>query len=180
MSLLDFLEPLTVHAVRHIPDHPTRTYDIYDFSYCGRGSENRWNVAGEPTLYLAKEKDVALAEYARHFRVDRTPSLAARTYRRRVYRFEVRLEGVIDLTRTQVWHELSLQNAPDCFKDKSIARATAHFIRNTTPARAILVPSIAFLDDRSRWCLVLFLEKLPADAREFLPSVVPDGFFQIS
>lgn len=42
-------------------------YDIYDFRYCARSNENRWNIAGEPTLYLAKEKDVILAEYARHF-----------------------------------------------------------------------------------------------------------------
>ncbi|ELR98414.1 RES domain-containing protein [Gloeocapsa sp. PCC 73106] len=180
MSLQDYIRPWSGYAVRHIPDRPEQPYDIYNFSYCGVSNENRWNIAGEPTLYLAKEKDIALAEYARHFRVDRTPSLAAKTYRRLVYRFEVRLNCVLDLTKAEVWQELSLEDAPECFAEKTIARATANFIRNTTTIQAIIVPSLAFLDNLEQWCLVLFLEKLPRDTREFLPSVVADGVFQIS
>lgn len=130
-------------------------------------------------LYLAKEKDVALAEYARHFKVDRTPRLAAQTYRRQVFRFRVELEYVLDLRNPKVWAELSLKDAPDCFKDKTIARATANFIRHTTSTQAIVVPSVAFLDDLEQWCLVLFLEKLQPPGK-FLPSVEADGFFHIS
>jgi RES domain-containing protein len=180
MSLQSYIQPWSGYAVRHIPDTPGKTYNIYDFSYCGKSNENRWNVAGESTLYLAKEKDVALAEYARHFQVDRTPGLAAKTYRRKVYRFQVELESILDLRDANVWTELSLVNAPDCFKDKVIARATAHFIRNTTEAQAILVPSISFLDDMEQWCLVMFLEKLPSNPHHFLPSIQEDGYFQIS
>lgn len=121
-----------------------------------------------------------MAEYARHFRVDRTPGLAAQTYQRKVYRFEIELEHLIDLRNSKVWAELCLTKAPDCFKDKAIARATAHFIRNTTATQAILVPSIAFLDDLDQYCLVIFLEKLPPDAHEFLLRVQEDGYFQIS
>jgi hypothetical protein len=103
MALQDRIGPWSGYAVRHIPDTPDKSYDIYNFSYCGRSNENRWNVAGEPTLYLAKEKDVALAEYARHFKVDRTPGLAAKTYRRKVYRFQVQLDYVLDLGQPEVW-----------------------------------------------------------------------------
>jgi len=180
MSLHDYILPWTGYAVRHIPDRPGKPYNIYDFSYCGVSNENRWNVAGEPTLYLAKEKDVALAEYARHFKVDRTPGLGAKTYRRLVYRFEVRLDCVLDLTKAEVWQELSLANAPECFSEKAHARATANFIRNTTTTQAIIVPSLPFLDNLKQWCLVLFLEKLPTEPSEFLTSVVADGVFQIS
>jgi RES domain-containing protein len=180
MSVQDYISAWTGCAVRHIPDIPGKTYDIYDFKYCGKSNENRWNIAGESTLYLAKEKDVALAEYARHFKVDRTPRLAAQTYRRQVFRFRVELDYVLDLTNSKVWAELSLENAPDCFKNKAIARATANFIRNTTSTQAIIVPSMAFLDRLEQWCLVLFLEKLPPETRNFLSSVEPDGFFQIS
>lgn len=179
MSLQSHIQPWSGYAVRHIPDNPNKNYDIYNFSYCGLSNENRWNVAGESTLYLAKEKNVALAEYARHFRVDRTPQLAAQTYRRRVYRFQVNLDSVLNLCSPEVWSALSLINAPDCFKDKNFARSVAQFIRNTTPTQAILVPSIAFLDDLEQWCLVLFLEKLPQDPRLFLPTVEPDGYFQV-
>lgn len=179
MPIQAYITSWAGYAVRHIPDTPGKSYDIYDFRYCSRSNENRWNIAGEPTLYLAKEKDVALAEYARHFRIDRTLGLAAQTYRRQVFRFRVELEYVLDLTNPKVWAELSLKNAPDCFKDKTIARATAHFIRNTTLTQAIVVPSVAFLDNLEQWCLVLFLEKLLPPGK-FLPSVEADGFFQIS
>lgn len=180
MSLQNYIKPWSGYVVRHIPDTPGRNYNLFDFSYCGRSNENRWNIAGEPTLYLAKEKNVALAEYARHFEVNRTPGLAAKTYRRQVYRISVKLEYLLDLCDSNVWLELSLVNAPDCFKEKAIARATAHFIRNTTQTQGIIVPSIAFLDDLKQWCLVLFLEKLPADPHQFLLSVESDGNFEIS
>jgi len=180
MSLQSLIQSWSGHAVRHIPDTPGLTYNILDFSYCGRSAENRWNVSGEPTLYLAKEKDVALAEYARHYQVNRTPGLAAKTYRRKVYRFEVRLNHVLDLTDPHVWQALSLADAPHCFKDKSVARATANFIRNTTTTQGILVPSMACWADLTRWCLVLFLEQLPSDPAQFLPQVASDGYFEIT
>jgi len=49
-----------------------------------------------------------------------------------VFRFRVEVEYVLDLRNPKVWAELSLKYAPDCFKDKTIARATANFIRHTT------------------------------------------------
>ncbi len=166
--------------MRHIPDVPGLQADIYDFRFCGRSHENRWNIAGEPTLYLARDKNVALAEYARHFRVDRTPGLAAQTHQRNVYRFQVELNFTLDLCRPDVWTELFLTDAPGCFTDKSVARAVAQFIRNTTPVQAMFVPSMAFLDDLTQWCLALFLEKLPSDPYAFLPAVTEDGSFRVS
>jgi hypothetical protein len=38
---------------------------------------------------------------------------------------------------------------------------------------------VAFLDDPARWNLVLFLEKLPRDLREFI-TVTPAGTFHIA
>ena len=180
MPLQDSVQPWSGYAVRHIPDAPGIHFDIYDFRYCGRSNENRWNVAGESTLYLAKDRDVALAEYARHFHVNRTPGLAAQTYRRKVYRFQVDLAATLNLCHPRVWADLSLTDAPDCFRDKSVARAVAHFIRNTTSTQAIFVPSMAFLDNLEQWCLVLFLENLPAAPSTFLPAVTDDGYFQVS
>jgi RES domain-containing protein len=176
VSIQSYIQPWQGEAVRHIPK---AQYDIYDFSYAGRSAENRWNLQGEPTLYLAKEKNVALAEYARHFQVDRSPKLAQQIQERTLYRFDVRLERVVNLCDVDVWQELSLTNAPDCFKNRDVARACANFIRYTTPATAVFVPSMAFLDNLEQWCLVLFLEKLPTDVREFLPNVTIDGTFRI-
>jgi RES domain-containing protein len=177
MSIQSYLQPWSGHAVRHIPK--LASYDIYDFRYAGRSSENRWNRQGQPTLYLAKEKNVALAEYARHLDVDRSASIKLQAQERAVYRFEVQLPAVVDFCQPEVWRELSLKNAPDSFKDKNITRACADFIRYTTLAAAMFVPSIAFLDAPENWCLVVFLEKLPVDPHDFLPTVAEDGFFRI-
>jgi RES domain len=128
---------------------------------------------------LAKEKNVALAEYVRHLDADRSANINSQAQERAVYRFEVQLPTVVDFCRPEIWRELSLKDAPDSFKDKNIARACADFIRYTTPATAIFVPSIAFLDAPENRCLVIFLEKLPAYPRGFLPAVVEDGTFWV-
>ena len=73
-----------------------------------------------------------------------------------------------------------MKDAPNCFLDKNIARATAQFIRQTTIVEAIFVPSMAFLDQMDKWVLVIFLEKLPIDQPlEFLPKVEDYGYFNV-
>ena len=142
--------------------------------------DNRWNELGEPTLYLARDRDVALAEWARHLDVDRAAALASLTRRRKVYRFEVVLEQVLDLCDPGVWQALSLTGAPEIFLDKAVARATAQFIRRTTPAVAIFTPSVAFLDRLDQWVLAIFLEKLKGSVHKALPAIADNGYFTLS
>lgn len=175
--LQPFIQPWLGYGVRHIPDGP---YNVYDFSRAGLAADNRWNVQGEPTLYLASEKDVALGEWARHFKVDRSGALAKKVKRRKVYRFEVTLTHTLNLCDSKVWQVLSLQDAPICFLDKATARAIAQFIRKTTKVEAIFVPSVVFLDQMDKWVLVVFLEKLSSDPYQFLPRAVEDGFFDVA
>lgn len=177
MILQKFVKPWSGHALRHLPDLPD--IDVFDFSFCAASAENRWNTFGEPTLYLAKDKQVAIGEYSRHFRENRSEKLIKETHRRKIWRFEVRLERTLDLCDLDVCSALSLSEAPDCFKDKMAARATAEFVRRTLAVEAIFVPSMVFLDDLTKWCLVVFLDNLPANPRQFLPNVRPDGFLVI-
>jgi hypothetical protein len=97
------------------------------------------------------------------------------TVERSVFHLELSLDHVLDVRSDDVWNALSLDNAPSCFTDIQVARATANFVRRTTEAQALLVPSMGFLDDLERWCLVAFLEKLPPDPRSFISSVTPCG-----
>lgn len=159
-------------ALRHIP--AGARYDVLDFRFAGLGADNRWNERGQPTLYLAGDDGVLIAEWGRHFAVNRAPELEKKTVERRVFRLTLSFDAVLDLRQAAVWDELSLENAPFCFLDIKIARATANFIRASTDAQGILVPSIGFLDQLERWCLVLFLEKLP-DPKEFITAVTPKG-----
>ncbi len=181
MPISSFIKPWSGFAVRHFPEPAKgQTIDPFDFSWCGKSSENRWNVLGEPTLYLAQEKDIALAEYARHFKVNRSPGLAAKTQKRKVYRFGVELSHTLDLRDRATCKALSLTRAPGCFADKKVARSTAAFLRNTTPVQAIFVPSIAFLDDPWKWCLVVFLEKLGPNPKAVFKNPRVDGYFRVS
>ena len=172
MSLSAHLQRWSGDALRHIP--AGARYDVLDFRYAGRGNENRWNDHGQPTLYLAGDDGVLIAEWGRHFAVNRTPGLQQKTQEREVFRLTLALDAVLDLRDAAVWQDLSLTDAPHCFLDLPTARATANFIRQSTKAQGLIVPSAAFLDDLDRWCLVVFLEKFP-DERTFITAVRPAG-----
>jgi RES domain-containing protein len=176
-----WLHPWSGPVCRHIADDAT--YDILDFQFAGRGRNNRWNVYGEPTLYLASDHRVAIAEFARHFDEEATlptrrpETVGRRAIARRIYDLHVRVDSALDLREETVCAALSVTDAPYCFLDREIARATAQFIRQTTPAQALLVPSVALFDQPERCAIVLFLEKLPTNPREFITAVQPDGVF---
>jgi RES domain-containing protein len=170
VALAGAIMPWSGVAYRHLPVTVDKA-GVLDFSYAGRSSDNRWNVKGEPTLYLASNVGVMLAEWARHFVENRNPTLERVPLRRTVWRLTLRLAYVLDLRDAQVWTDLHLTDAPTCFLDKDYARAVAGFVRRTTPAQALLVPSVALLDRLDLWNLVLFLDKLPADPRQFITAV---------
>jgi len=176
-----FLKPWNGSACRHISDGAA--YDILDFQYAGRGRNNRWNVYGEPTLYLASDHRVAIAEFARHFDEDtpqpmrRPEVIGFRAVARRIYDLHVQIEYSLDLRDPSLCAALSLENVPYCFLDREIARGTAQFLRRTTAAQALLVPSVALFDQPDRYAIVLFLDKLSTEVRAFIPSVRPDGVF---
>ena len=175
--LQDLIQPWSGNAYRHLPDG---NYHVFDFSYTGLAANNRWNVRGEPTLYLAGSVDIAAGEWSRHFKFERPQKLAPHTKRRKVYCFDVKLNHTLNLCEYQSWEQLSLQDAPNCFLDKNIARATAQFVRASTIVEAIFVPSMAFLDRMDKWVLVLFLEKLPMDKpSEFLLNVTDYGYLNV-
>jgi RES domain-containing protein len=148
---------------------------VLDFRFAAQSSKNRWNVQGEPTLYLAGDEGVLIAEWGRHFRVRRVSGMERIAVERSVFQMELTLEHVLDFRNAAVCEALSLADVPWCFANGHLARATARFVRSTTVAQGILVPAMAFLDDPSRWCLVVFLEKLPADPAQFITSVNPAG-----
>ncbi len=181
MTFDAFLKPWTGLACRHISDGAA--YDILDFRLAGRNRENRWNVYDEPTLYLASDHRVAIAEFARHFHEELSPPegrserVVRRAVARRLYDLNVQVEQALDLRDLALCAALSLNNAPYCFLDREVARATAQFLRRMTPAQAIIVPSMALFDQSDRHAIVLFLDKLSTNPRVFISSVQPDGVF---
>lgn len=179
MSLKSFVKPWRGHAVRHLPAAAGIKIDPLDFTWCGKSDENRWNARGEPTLYLACEKGVALTEFARHFKENRAAGLAPKLHKRKVFRFKIELERTIDLCDPEICGLFSLTDGPSCFMNAKVARATANFLRNATSIQAVFVPSADFMDDLSKWCLVIFLEKLKAERSDYFKAIRSDGYFQI-
>ncbi len=169
MDLDSLLAPWSGHAFRHLPE--ASPYGPLDFRFAGRSAENRWNVAGQPTLYLAGSPGAAAAEWARHLEGARGAGLATKARRRTVFQLDIRLDRVLDLCDSQVWDAISLPRAPECFLDKVVAQATANYLRAVTAAHALRAPSVAFLDRLDHWNLVLFLERFPADSSAFITGV---------
>jgi RES domain-containing protein len=172
VSLDTHLASWTGTTFRHLP--AGRSLDPLAFRRA-KGRDHRWNEQGEPTLYLAGDEGVVAAEWGRHLLDNRTPGIAAGTMTRSIYRLKLTVDAILDLRLPAVWQALSLTNPPFCFTDRIVSRATARFVRDTTHARGMVVPSIAFLDDLTRWNLVIFLDKLPAEPTEWIHRVDPLG-----
>jgi RES domain-containing protein len=164
-TLADHIVGWSGTAYRHIP--ADAGYDIRDLRYAGRRSDGRWHWQGQPTLYLASDAAVAVAEFARHLAVDRGGAL--QPARRAVYEIGVRLERSVDLRHRAVLRLIGRDDAPECWLDERIARAVATFFRDALRVQGLLVPSVAHLDDAARFNVVCFLENLPANPRGFLP-----------
>lgn len=161
--------PWSGAAYRHVRAHANR--DILDFRYAGAFARNRWNEPGEPTLYLAGDPGVLVAEWGRQLSLSFTCDVAGNTVEREVYRLHLTLERVVDLRAPSVAAMAGLTDLESHIRDRSAARAAASRIRSTTPAQAILVPSIAFLDDLSRWNLVVFLDRVPRETKSWIQRV---------
>jgi RES domain-containing protein len=160
------LHPWSGVGFRHIP--AGSAYDVLDTRFAAVAADNRWNEAGEPTFYLAGDLGVALAEYARHLRDDAGLTGTRAVHERAVYQVRVRVHAVLDPRDPSVRSAIGFRGGARRFLNREVARATARYLRRTTAAEALLVPSVAFLDDPTRWNLVLFLEKLPADLTTFM------------
>ncbi len=160
-------------AFRHLP--VGAPYGPLDFSRVGRSPTNRWNDPGDPTLYLAGDEGVLAAEWGRYLLEELSGALATAMVERVVYRLEVELAAVLDLRDPAVLASLSIDGAPTCFLDRAVARAAATFVRRTTAAVGLWVPSVALLDRPERGNLVVFVDKLPADPAAFVRTCTAVG-----
>ena len=101
----------------------------------------RWNRAGQATIYFATDPGVALAELGRHASKEGPPPMAS------VWTVRLSLEEVADL-----------RGLPDdVVLDQERTHALADELRNLG-LPGLLVPSVAFLDDRDRFNVVIFAE----------------------
>jgi RES domain-containing protein len=178
VAIQDKIGPWSGVAYRHLPVTVTKKADVLDFSFAGRAADNRWNVKGHPTLYLAGDVGVALAEWSRHFVENTNPALASVPVKRTVWQLMITVPRVLDMRDGEVWTALHLANAPHCFLDLGVSQIVGEYLRRVTEAQALLVPSVAMLDKLDRWNLVVFLDKLPSDSGGFITGIGRLGSLQ--
>jgi RES domain-containing protein len=156
VPLDDFLVPLAHLACRHIPDGSP--HYVLDFRFATQSVENRWNRPGEPTLYLASDYRTLLAEYGRHFPDNRPPTVGRVSLARRIYDVPVDLQHVLDLRDLQLCSALDIDEPPHRFlADREFCRTISTRLRAESAAQALIVPSMALLDQSDRWVLVVFV-----------------------
>jgi RES domain-containing protein len=126
---------------------------------------NRWSGQGEPTIYLAGDYGVALAEYGRHAPPE--PVTA------RVWPVRVELAAVLDL-RTCGPDGLSrAETDPTWVLDRAACARLATTLRSSGGCEGLLVPTVAMLDRAERWNLVIFAERLRRPLDEAVRSLEP-------
>ena len=121
---------------------------------------NRWSGPGEPTIYLAGDPGVALAEFGRHWSPHQDET--------HFWCVHLELAQAIDLRddATRVW--LGLPDDVAWVLDAYTCRAVAALLRASARYDGLIVPSAAFLDDAARWNAVVFVEHLQPG----LPDVI--------
>jgi RES domain-containing protein len=113
---------------------------------------NRWSDAGEPTIYLAGDPGVAIAEFGRHWSDDSVPAA--------MWTVRLRLDRAIDLRGPEVRQALGIPNDPTWMLDRDRCRSIARELRASGGCDGLIVPSAAFLDDDRRWNAVVFVDRL--------------------
>lgn len=157
---------------RAIPDDPTNgpPNDPLDPSFAAQTDQNRWNLRGQSTLYLARDARALSAEAARYAdprALD--PLVVALARPRRIWAVTAAIDRVLDLRQAEVCAALGLPDPPYGFmRDRRRCQEIATWLRTQTETRAILAPSMALLDQPEHWVMALFVERLPTFPEPFL------------
>ena len=133
----------------------------------GDDGDERWNRRGQPTLYLAGDVGVAIAEFARHLETGPHDGSTA-PQGRRLLRLDVAIDGLFDLREPEVAGLLDAPSDPSAYMDREVARAVAGRARSMAGCRGLIVPSMAYLDDLSRWNLLAFMDRIPGGVAEIV------------
>ncbi|MFL5672694.1 MAG: RES family NAD+ phosphorylase [Chloroflexota bacterium] len=113
---------------------------------------NRWSAEGEPTIYLASDPGVGLAELGRHW--DEQPDECS------VWSVRLTLDAAADLRDPGIRAALGLPEDRTWVLDADRCSALASRLRSEGMHDGMVVPSVAFLDDPSRWNAVVFVDRL--------------------
>lgn len=114
---------------------------------------NRWSQVGEPTVYLAGDPALALAEFARHAPQEDEPHGV-------IWTVKLRLASLVDLRDMETRRTVTPEAEPASWLDRNWCRSIAGRLRASGDCDGLVVPSAAMLDRPERWNLVVFVDRL--------------------
>jgi RES domain-containing protein len=118
---------------------------------------NRWSAPGEPTLYLAGDAGVALAEVGRHWQPGPDPDPDELG----LWEVDLVLRAAVDLRPSETRAAAGIPDDPSWFLDRGRCRDLAQRLREAG-CDGLVVPSVAFLDQLDRWNAVVFADRVPS------------------
>jgi hypothetical protein len=130
---------------------------------------DRWGTPGLQTAYLASDRGVAVAEFARHCE----PGSSADT--RRIIDVRLQAVPVLDLRNESVLRVLGCSPSMRRGFDRATARRLSAELRDHGICQGLLVPSMAFPDRPDRFNVVLFCERLQTGLGSLLFDVQEVG-----
>ncbi len=157
MALDALLHAWSGIGLRHVPTGAS--LGILDATHAARSRRNRWNEAGTPTFYFAGDIAVILTEYARHIHVE-LPAGAPERQGRDVWEVPISLGRVIDFRDPAASAAIGLPEIADWIGNVDRTQTTVRFVREHSAVQGLLVPSMGFLDDASRWNVVVYLDRI--------------------
>ncbi len=172
MLLRELTRPWTGPVLRHIAAGSPRS--ILDDTWIGHAPTNRWNEAGTPTYYFAVDVGVTIAEYARHL-AGELPDGVSERLARSLWKVNANLESVLDLTEPAIVAAAGAGPINDWILDLDVTRKTATYLRaQVERLQALLVPSVAFLDQPARFNLVVYRDRIDLSAVFDRPEYIRD------
>ena len=118
-------------------------------------SGDHWTLPGQPTVRLASDPGVAVAEAGRTW--------AGPGDEIAVWSARVTLDAVADLRRRDLWSRVTIPDDPCWILDRERCRGVAGRLRSEGDADGMIVPSAVVLDDPRRFAIVVFVERLRRD-----------------
>jgi RES domain-containing protein len=158
MPLADHIAPWAGDLLRHRPAASGRS--VLDDTYLGQVDNNRWSARGVRAYYFARDRGIIAAEYARHLAAD-LPVGVTEHLAREVFRVAVSLERTIDLTNPAVVAAIGAAPINDWILDLRLTQAAGGYLQSQAPGlQGLIVPSVAFLDDHTRFNVVVFRDAI--------------------
>lgn len=143
---------------------------MLDETHLGLATDNRWSALRVRAYYFASDLGLVVAEHARHIAVD-VPGGRVDRIERSVFRVPIDLDRVLTLTDPAVVAAMGAAPINSWILDLGATQAAAnHLLAQVPGLEAIVVPSVAFLDQHDRFNVVVYRDAIDLSSAFSAPA----------